>query len=278
MGYSAEQVRGDPAADAPDFWARHRQAFSALLDVERMAGALARQGQDTTYITEVIPALYRAVFAVTTPWSNTFTQPRDSLDPNLGRTVRAFAALFDEYNIRVDTSAIQRLRESLGEVERLLLDASPDEMPRNTRIYLLGLIADAIEALADPSRDGGRYARTAAHAAAGALTAELAVRPRGTTTDTAATTKTFWQRLTKQVSAVVVGTAIAFGAAFGTQAGEAVWQLTEGLVSEGFSDMSDACRPEPETPSAPKPEVGSTAIGPGPTLRAITSGTGDTQS
>lgn len=256
-GVDPQSLRGDGEARSDDFWRQHRRAVENMVAVEGMADALARQHKDV-YIREIFPDLYRAIFAVSTPWGSVDSgNVRPTVDRGTIRALRVFATLIDEYDVEVDVNGIPAIRDSLVGVERLLLDASQRDMPRNTRIYLLELIADALEALDDPLHDGGRRVRTATHAVAGALTAELTRVPDvpGPAGGPAGA-KSFRRRLADAVKMVIVTSVLAFAESFGSQAGDAAWELTESAVSQAFEDLSEAAaRPDDTAPELePAPE------------------------
>lgn len=256
-GATAEATRGDSTALDLEFWHQQARAVQTVVEVERMARALAREGKETDFVLEILPELYRGVFAVPTPWGTTNgSAPRDALDPATGRTLRASAQLFAEYDVPVDVRGISAIQTALRDVEQLLLDASQDEIPRNTRIYLLSLIRDALDALDDPTFDGGRRARTATHAVNGALTAELARVPQvPAPAGSPEGTKSFRQRLISQVNTIVTASVLAFGVTYGTQAAESAWELTETAISQVYSELSEEARSAPPVPPELEPGV-----------------------
>lgn len=254
---TAEATRGDSTATSLEFWHQQARAVQTVVEVERMALALAREGKETDFVLEILPELYRGVFAVPTPWGTTLAgTARDALDPATGRTLRASAQLFAEYDVPVDVRGISAIQTALRDIEQLILDASQNEIPRNTRIYLLGLIRDALDALDDPAFDGGRRARTATHAVNGALTAELARVPQVPAPAGAPEeTKSFRQRLISQVNKIVTASVLAFGVTYATQAAESTWELTETAISQVYSELSEEARSAP--PAPPELEPGS---------------------
>lgn len=145
QGQTAQSARGDSEARDPEFWRAHLAVVSDLTELERILRELEIEGNDVTVWRSFMPDLYRAVFAVNTPWSASGDH-RQPLDPTQMMVLEGFVQTLNQRrgSQPIAEELRDKLRQQLSDARDLVIAAGVADLDPQTRSYLLTVIDDAI--------------------------------------------------------------------------------------------------------------------------------------
>jgi hypothetical protein len=162
-------VRGDVKAMSKEFWEEHARAAALLREVEREICALESAGTDVSDLRRALPHWYRAVFAVTTPWSTTNNGHRSVMPEAHFVALRMLGRMLEygEVTSPLEAAEVTQIGEALAEA-RQLVEQSVD-LKKTMRGYLLTLIDEAERCLVDIEIYGESQVRKVTFEVGGAI-------------------------------------------------------------------------------------------------------------
>ena len=213
-GQTTEAARGDASAMDPEFWARHVELVGNVEELRRLTDELELHNNDVDDLRALLPRLYRAVFAVNTPWSTGFGGDAPALDDVEMRQLGLVALSLNSRasSNRPNDAVRSEIADHLSVARDLVAAAGPESLDAETRTYLLTVL-DAAWRVVDRNRPPWEQ-RAAVQQATGAML-RISAQPPSTPA-----ARTFKQRLGRAAIAVVTLLASAYAEGAASHLGE----------------------------------------------------------